>query len=198
MTIDDLLKSKWVHLCVDMQRIFYNNTDWRVVAIDDIKPPIEQIVSLAPSKTIFTCFTTPTAPEDAYRAWQDYYHKWYSMTASECATSSHLLIEEFEQFSPPARRFRKQTYSPWISGELHQVLLQEGVEHLVITGVETDVCVLGTVLGAIDLGYRVVLVEDAICSSSSVAHDAILKLFRNRFSAQVTVCTTEELLGALA
>jgi nicotinamidase-related amidase len=37
---------------------------------------------------------------------------------------------------------------------------------MVITGTETDVCVLATVLGAIDFGYWVVLAIDALCSSS--------------------------------
>ncbi|MGY4466887.1 nicotinamidase-related amidase [Bradyrhizobium sp. LB9.1b] len=41
-----------------------------------------------------------------------------------------------------------------------------------ITGAETDVCVLSTVLGAVDLGFRVVIVKDALCSSSDVGHDA--------------------------
>lgn len=198
MKIDHLQNSKWIHLCVDLQRIFYDETHWRVAAIDDTKGAIDHIVSLEPSKTIFTLFTTPPNPEDAYRAWQDYYRKWNSMTASKCATSSHVLIDEFEHYCPPARRFLKQTYSPWVSGELHQTLVIEGVEYLIITGVETDVCVLGTVLGAVDLGYKVVLIEDGICSSSKVAHQSILKLFRNRFSAQVTVCSTEDLLRALA
>ena len=42
-----------------------------------------------------------------------------------------------------------------------------------ITGAETDVCVLATVLGAVDYGYRVVLVTDAVCSHSDTGHDAL-------------------------
>ena len=38
------------------------------------------------------------------------------------------------------------------------------VDTLVVTGGETDICVLATVLGAVDRGFRVVLVSDAICS----------------------------------
>ena len=63
-----------------------------------------------------------------------------------------------------------------------------------MTGGETDVCVLGTVLGAIDRGFRVVLVTDAICSSADQTHDALMELYHSRFSEQVEAVTMEEVL----
>jgi len=54
-----------------------------------------------------------------------------------------------------------------------------------VTGSETDVCVLATVLGAVDHGYRVIVVTDAVCSSSDEGHDAMLKLYRERYSLQI-------------
>ncbi len=68
------------------------------------------------------------------------------------------------------------------------------MDTLVITGVETDVCVLGAVLGAVDLGYRVVVPTDAICSSSDRTHDALLTLYRERYGQQVETVTSEALL----
>jgi nicotinamidase-related amidase len=47
---------------------------------------------------------------------------------------------------------------------------------LIVTGSETDVCVLSTVMSAVDLGYRVILVRDAVCSSSDAGHEALLSL----------------------
>jgi nicotinamidase-related amidase len=44
--------------------------------------------------------------------------------------------------------------------------------------------VLATVLDAVDLGFRVILVEDALCSSFDQGHDALMTLYRNRFSEQ--------------
>ena len=41
------------------------------------------------------------------------------------------------------------------------------------------------VMQAIDLGFRVVLPTDALCSTSDGAHDALVDLFRMRFAAQV-------------
>lgn len=67
---------------------------------------------------------------------------------------------------------------------------------LVITGGETDICVLATVLGAIDRGFRVVVVADALCSSTDDQHDALLTLYTERFSEQLEVCRLEEVLEA--
>ena len=52
---------------------------------------------------------------------------------------------------------------------------------------------LATVLDAVDLGYRVVLVEDALCSSSDAGHDALMTLYRTRFSEQIELIKTAEL-----
>jgi Isochorismatase family len=41
---------------------------------------------------------------------------------------------------------------------------------LIVSGSETDVCVLATVL-AVDIGFRVIVVRDAVCSSSDEGHD---------------------------
>ena len=55
---------------------------------------------------------------------------------------------------------------------------------------------LATVLGAVDLGYRTVLVTDAVCSASDSAHDAMLELFGNRYRRHVEIATTEEVCDA--
>ena len=66
--------------------------------------------------------------------------------------------------------------------------LREGVDTLIITGSETDVCVLATMLDAVDLGFRVIVVEDALCSSFDEGN-ALMTLYRNRFSEQIELMT---------
>jgi hypothetical protein len=39
----------------------------------------------------------------------------------------------------------------------------------------------------------VVLVEDALCSSSDAGHDALMTLYRNRFSEQIELIKSQEL-----
>lgn len=69
---------------------------------------------------------------------------------------------------------------------------------LAISGGETDVCVLATVLGAIDLGYRTVLLEDAICGSADETHDASLTVLGERFSVQLDLVPTADFLEGCA
>ena len=87
-------------------------------------------------------------------------------------------------------------YSPWSGTELEERLRARDVDTLVITGVETDVCVLAAVLGAVDRGYRVVLPTDALCSSSDRTHDALLALYRERYGQQVETARMADILSA--
>jgi nicotinamidase-related amidase len=64
-------------------------------------------------------------------------------------------------------------------------LRRREADALIISGSETDVCVLATVLDAVDIGYRVVIVRDAICSSSDEGHDMLMLLYHTRYTEQI-------------
>lgn len=65
---------------------------------------------------------------------------------------------------------------------------------LIVTGVETDVCVLASVLGAVDRGFRTIIAADAVCSSADETHDAMLAFYSTRFSEQIELAETAEIL----
>ena len=77
-------------------------------------------------------------------------------------------------------------------------LAEPRIDTVLITGGETDMCVLSTVLGAIDWGYQTILVTDCLCSASDEAHDAMLNLFSNRYSQHVETAALEEVLEVLS
>jgi nicotinamidase-related amidase len=51
-------------------------------------------------------------------------------------------------------------------------------------------------MGAIDLGYRVVIVTDAVCSGADSTHEAMLGIYASRFGMQVETVTSGELVAA--
>jgi len=72
-------------------------------------------------------------------------------------------------------------------------LQENGITTVVVSGAETDVCVLSTVLDAVNIGLRVVLVDDALCSSSDQGHDALMTMYRMRFHEQIDLIKAAEL-----
>lgn len=56
------------------------------------------------------------------------------------------LVPELALFVPPARIVDKTTYSPWWGTGLLESLHSAHVDTVVVSGGETDICVLATVL----------------------------------------------------
>lgn len=190
------MTGNWRHLCVDMQRMFAEDTPWRVPWMETVAPQVVEIAARYSARTIFSRFCPPMRPSDMPGTWRPYYEKWRMMTGERLPAGMTDLIPELARYRPPAIVFDKRTYSPWVDGRLHALLVGQAVDTLVITGGETDVCVLGTALGGIDLGYRVIVLKDAVCSGADETHDASLTLLGNRFTAQAELMTAEEFLSS--
>ncbi|MCV2449219.1 MULTISPECIES: cysteine hydrolase family protein [Paracoccus] len=183
-----------LHLCVDMQKLFAPGSPWAVPWIQKTRPAVATLVEAQPARTVFTRFIPPVRLDHAPGSWARYYAGWPGMLRENLDRSWLDLLPELARHTPPARVVDKAVYSPWHDGSLHRFLRGAGISALLVSGGETDVCVLATVLGAVDLGYRVVLVADALCSSTDAGHDAGMTLYRQRFSHQIeTVCLEEAL-----
>jgi nicotinamidase-related amidase len=91
----------------------------------------------------------------------------------------------------------KATYSLFECEAGIRALEATGADTLLVSGGETDVCVLATLLGAVDRGYRVVLVTDAVASFSAAGHQAVLDAVLPRLPEQVELATTDTVLAAV-
>ena len=183
-----------VHLCIDMQNLFSQGSDWFTPWMPRVLPLVVQLVEAHPSRTVFTRFIPAARPGEGRGTWADYYRHWPQMTLEALPPEAVELVPGLLRFAPPARVVDKAVYSPWIGTGLDRSLRDAGVDTLVISGAETDVCVLAAVLGAVDFGYRVVLPRDAMCSSSDAMHDALLDLYRHRYGRQVEVASVAHIL----
>ncbi|MGA1835163.1 cysteine hydrolase family protein [Rhizobium wenxiniae] len=187
----------WRHLCVDMQRMFMEETPWHVGWMARILPQVVEVARRHRDRTVFTRFIPPANADAAFGSWKDYYTKWNQMTGDNLPADLLDLTAPLGTFVPPATIFDKTVYSPWIDGRLATHLRREHVDTLVVTGGETDVCVLATVLGAIDLGFKVIILSDAVCSGADETHDAAVDLLAERFFVQLELATTEQFLGSV-
>ncbi len=189
---------QWSHICVDFQRVFSEDTPWCVPWMTRVFAQVEELSKRCAERTIFTRFIPPQRAEDASGSWKDYYRKWWMMTGENFPAELLGLQPALQVLVPPALVFDKMTYSPWIDGRLAAHLRSERIDTVVISGGETDVCVLATVLGAIDLGFKVIVLSDAVCSGMDETHDAAVDLFGERFSVQLELIATEDFLSAVS
>ena len=186
----------WAHICVDMQRMFLEATPWQADWMPRVLPAVEKLVVASPERTIFTRFIPPTDLDQTRGTWRRYYERWPMMIRGRLGEAPIGLIQVLARWSPPARVHDKGVYSPWLDGKLHAELRALSVDTVVISGTETEVCVLATVLGAIDHGYRTVVASDAVCSSADETHDAMLGIYNSRFGMQVETAEVDEILEA--
>jgi nicotinamidase-related amidase len=161
-----------------------------------VLPRVLELSRRHPDRTVFTRFIPPRQPEDMPGAWRSYYERWSAMTRQNLDPRLLELVEPLRVLVPPAHLCDKAVYSAFGQPRLVPWLKAQGADTLIVSGGETDVCVLATVMVAIDLGFHVVLATDALCSVNDATHDALLLLYRARFSQQIRTATSEEILRA--
>jgi nicotinamidase-related amidase len=188
------IPSTAIHMVVDMQELFRSHPDWGSASLTSLVAPIRRLLAARPERAYFSRFITPHESGHAAGAWQRYYRRWDRVTL---ARMDPTLLDIIEELKPWAHRLVDKTgYSALGNAEFRRVA-GAGPDHcLILTGVETDVCVLSTVMEAMDLGLRVVLAVDAVGSSSAGCHDSALQILHERFDEQVELASVDDIIAA--
>lgn len=88
----------------------------------------------------------------------------------------------------------KMCFSCMLSDEMGRQLEQLGSKHLIVAGVEAHICVLKTVLDALERGYEVHVVADAVSSRTQSNKQLALERMRQ---AGAYIVSTEMILFQL-
>src|ERR1700704_6495240 len=131
-----------VHLFIDMQSIFARGGIWETPWMERVLPTIVGITARYTARTVFTRFITPMHADDRPGRWRRYFRKWHRVTRAELPASELELVPALRRFVPPAEIVDKPAYSAFRESPLALLLSERGIGTLVITGAETDVCVL--------------------------------------------------------
>lgn len=91
--------------------------------------------------------------------------------------------------------FSKTTGSVFNSTSIHYVLSNMDIRTLVLVGVMTGGCVESAARDARDLGYRVIVVDDACASYTAEMHACALRVMNEVYAK---VKTTDQVLAAVA
>lgn len=107
-------------------------------------------------------------------------------------TPATEIIEELEP-GPDDWVLTNPKVSGFASSDLHERLQAAGIDTVVLFGVASNVSVESTGRSAGDLGYRVIVVEDACAAASQEAHEATMA----SFGLLGEVTSSDQVLAAL-
>jgi nicotinamidase-related amidase len=89
----------------------------------------------------------------------------------------------------------KHAYDAFAVHELPGHLERLGVDTVIVTGLVTELCVMGTVAGAFEHGYHVIVPRETTASENAAAADAALALIGSFYG---TVASVDDVILALA
>jgi nicotinamidase-related amidase len=181
-----------LHIVVDMQELFRSHPEWGTQALTGIVPPIQRLLRAHPDNACFSRFIPARHADTAQGMWQRYYRRWHSVTLGQIDPAQLDVIPELKPWANQVAD--KSGYSALGSPEIRAAALAAG--DVILSGVETDVCVLATAIEAMEAGLRVVLATDALTSSSLSCHAKALDILHDRFDEQIEVATVDRILAA--
>lgn len=112
---------------------------------------------------------------------------------TESGTEGARLVPELGEDPGDLVVARGHGLTPFTATSLDQTLRNLGVTTVVATGVSVNVGILGLCLSAVDLGYQVVLVRDAVAGVPAVYAESVID---NTLAMVATVVTSAGLLEA--
>ena len=110
---------------------------------------------------------------------------------TESGTEGARLVPELGEDPRDLVVSRWHGLTPFTSTALDQTLRNLGVATVVATGVSVNVGIVGLCLSAVDLGYQVVLVRDAVAGVPPAYAESVID---NTLAMVATVVTASELL----
>jgi len=130
---------------------------------------------------------------------------WWASVAGTGATRANVLkhqlpgspgLELMPGLGGPGDLFvrTKRRYDSFTSSDLDHVLRSRGIDTVLLTGVNTNSCVLATTIAGNALDYAVVVVEDCVDTMDPALHEPALAIIRQAFG---WVASTQEVVAAL-
>ena len=186
-------------IVIDMQHGFIDeDASLEVAAARDIIPNISKLIDACRSKgapVIFTEFVyadnVPCLRGDPFGI----EHLASEGSPGFGSKSSNCLIghnagtgvesaDTIDELKPAPEELivRGHTYDKFYGTPLDLALRSQGLTHLLMTGITTDVCVNSTLIAATQRNYRVTAITDGCASPWPELHEACFKIWQPKFA----------------
>ncbi len=169
---------EWL-VVIDPQAIFADpgTSDWGSPMWADRVGRIRELCAAYAGRVVLTRFVADPDPQGS---WQPYYRQWAFAQVPD-QDPLYAVVPELADVTAPV--VTRPTFGKW--GPQLQAIVGD-TPRLVLAGVSTDCCVIGTALPAADAGATVVVRADACAGSTPENHEKALDVM-SLFGPQITV-----------
>jgi len=190
--------TKTTLVVVDMQKLFLTEkkSPWSSPKLMSIIPNIEKLIkTIGKKNVIFTRFVPPKKWQDESGSWRTYYRLNKAVTRENIGNEPLDIIDELH-VSKNYVVNRTRSSSVFAGKNFQTKIKRKSTKFLIFVGIETDYCVLASVLDAMNRGYYVIVVSDACGSTARGGHKNALGIFE-RFPEQLWLTSTSNLIKHL-
>jgi maleamate amidohydrolase len=162
-------------LVLDLQRDFVETGGLLPVAAEQVAPMLattNRLVANAAELGVDVVYVRNEFPKNAWIG------NWLRRGAAIEDEPGAALDPRLDRVNE--RVFTKQRGDAFSNANLDAFLRTRGIDHLVLAGVFADRCVLYTAQGAMNRGYKVQVVQDAVAAESEARRDGALASLRDR------------------
>ncbi len=194
--------AKTALVVIDMQNYFMKpGFQGEVPMAREIVPDVNRLAAAVRQRGGHVVWVVMAA-DGTREAWP-VYHEWL-MTPERCARRIETMDSSHEGCAlwpaldarPEDARIIKKRFSAFIQGssDIAAHLRTRGIDTVLIGGTTTNVCCESSARDAMMLGFKVVMVHDALATYSDVEHNATLHTFYPTFG---DVQTIDEVIASL-
>lgn len=172
---------------IDMQNVYLPGQEWACPSMAEVSGRICRLLDAeAVEQTAFTQFVPPSDPVGTW--------KQYNIENAQVNSDQWLnaIVDELQGYTAKYPVYDKSVYSSMKIGALAE--LARSAEHVVLTGVVAECCVLSTMMEAIDLGHQVIYLWDCISGQSEQNEAAIRRIAESFAPLHTLVMSSEEYL----
>ena len=168
-------------LIVDFQNDFLPHGALGVKTADALVPLMQNLLELCVHHRVAVFMSRDWHPHNhlSFRAQGGQWPPHCVADTLGAAFPSNLYLPAEVQIISKAQRWDQEAYSAFFETSLHERLGQQHIQRVWLAGLATDYCVFETGKDALQLGYEVVILTDAIAAVNLKPEDgerALLKL----------------------
>ena len=172
-------------LVIDMQNVYLPEQEWACPSMERTSVVIRKLLDTCQfQEVIFTKFTAPEQPQGRWKAYNE-----VNQQINEDAWLNDIT-EDLKPYLNKGKVCEKPVYSSMKIPEVVQAAKK--ADHIVLTGVVAECCVLSTMMEAIDQGHSVIFLYDCISGQSQENEQAIRKLAESFAPLHTLVMSSEE------